>query len=542
MIDKKQQRILIGRLVILILTGCGLVAGYLIGSAVALLFATHSLEHASQSFVEQDNASLSEARTVLASLQASSTGSCSDAEIAKFRSLVFGSQYVKDAGRIHGNKIQCSVMSGHPQDAIAASTPYLLGDGTMVYRRFMPIRNLDLKTSALRLDGMYVVFGTKLSPAPAQSSAPLAGTPGAGETAGTHQSAPVTTQSIPESALDTVTEGRTWAADTLTVTRCSDTRFSCAVASTPVSDTLHAQYGLILSGAFVGGLIGSLMGLIVGLYNSRRQELSKQLRRALQNDEVEVCYQPIVDMQTRRIVGAEALARWSDEDANPVDPEVFVKAAEDGGFSTSLTKTVLQRMLRDFAEILRSRPGFRISLNVAASDLADPGFLPMLENSLAQAAVAPESIVIEITERSAANGVAAMESIRSLRRCGHSIHIDDFGCGYSNLDRLLSLYATTIKIDKAFIKTIGGDSLAGVVLPQMMAMAKSLNLDVIVEGIESTTQADYFSTFDQQIHGQGWLFGRPMTSEAFLLELASSPVEAKAASIGYAAYHPSLAR
>ena len=535
MIAKKQQRILIGRLVILALTGCGLVAGYLFGSAFALLLATNSLEHASQSVVEKDNASLSEARTVLATLQGSSAGSCSEAEIARFRSLVFRSLYVKDAGRIRGNKIQCSVMSGHPQEAIAASTPYLLGDGTMVYRRFMPIRNVDLKTSALRLDGIYVVFGTELSPAP------LVGASGAAEIAGTHRPASVTTLPVSDSVLDTVTEGRTWAADTLSVTRCSDTRFSCAVASTPVSDTLHARYGLILSGAFAGGVAGSLLGLIFSLYNGRRQELSKQLRRALQKDELDVRYQPIVDMQTRQIVGAEVLARWSDEDDNPVDPEVFVKAAEDCGFSTSLTRSVLQRTLRDFAETLRSRPGFRISLNVAASDLSDPSFLPMLENALAQAGVAPESIVIEITERSAANGEAAMESIRNLRRCGHSIHIDDFGCGYSNLDRLLSLYATTIKIDKAFIKTIGGDSLAGVVLPQMMAMAKSLNLDVIVEGIESTSQADYFASFDQQIHGQGWLFGRPMTSEALLLELANSPIEAKAAPIGYAAYNPSLA-
>jgi sensor c-di-GMP phosphodiesterase-like protein len=540
MIGKKQQRILIGRLVILALTGCGLLAGYLIGSAIALLVATNSLEHASQSVMEQDNASLSEARTVLAALQAVSAGSCSDAEISRFRSLVFRSQYVKDAGRIRGNRIQCSVTSGHPLEAIDASTPYLIGDGTMVYRRFMPIRNADLKTSALRLGGIYVVFGTKLSPAPAQTSAPLVGALSAAESASTHQPASVSTQPVSDSVLDTVTEGRAWTADALSVTRCSVTRFSCAVASTPVSDTLHARFGLVLSGAFVGGVAGSLMGLIFCLYSSRRQELSKQLHRALQNDELDVRYQPIVDMQTRQIVGAEALARWSDEDANPINPEIFVKAAEDCGFSTSLTRRVLQRTLRDFSETLRSRSGFRISLNVAASDLSDPGFLPMLQNSLAQAGVAPESIVIEITERSAANSEVAMESIRNLRRCGHSIHIDDFGCGYSNLDRLLSLYATTIKIDKAFIKTIGGDSLAGVVLPQMMAMAKSLNLDVIVEGIESTSQADYFASFDQQIHGQGWLFGRPMTSGALLSELSSSPAEAETAPVGYAAYNPSL--
>jgi sensor c-di-GMP phosphodiesterase-like protein len=249
-----------------------------------------------------------------------------------------------------------------------------------------------------------------------------------------------------------------------------------------------------------------------------------------------VLYQPIVNLETREIMGAEALARWTDEDSNSVDPEIFVKAAEDLGFVGSITKLVLHRILHDFAETIQRRPGFRVSLNVAASDLVDPKFVPMLQEALQKAYVRPENIVLEITERSATNSEAAKETVRILRRMGHSIHIDDFGAGYSNLDRLLYLYADTIKIDKAFTRTIGTESIAGLILPQIMNMAQSLNMEVIVEGIETTQQADYFSTTTKKIYGQGWLFGRPMTAEALCSELVDNPLIMHSMPAGFAAF------
>ena len=201
--------------------------------------------------------------------------------------------------------------------------------------------------------------------------------------------------------------------------------------------------------------------------------------------------------------------------ATTVDPEVFVKIAEENGFVGTLTKSVLRRALRDFAKTLQSRPGFRLSVNVAGADLVDPEFLPMLERTLQEANVKPQSLVIEISEKSSFKSETAMETIRNLRRMGHSIHIDDFGTGYSNLDKLLYLFADTIKIDKAFTGVIGTESVAVAILPQILAMAKSLNLEVIVEGVETDRQANYFSPDPPQVYGQGWLYGRPVSIEKF---------------------------
>ncbi len=151
----------------------------------------------------------------------------------------------------------------------------------------------------------------------------------------------------------------------------------------------------------------------------------------------------------------------------------------------------------------------------------------MLDNSLRRVNVQTESLVVEITERVAAENATAMETIRELRRRGYSIHIDDFGTGYSNLDRLLYLYADTIKIDKAFTRVIGTEAVTVAIIPQILAMAKSLGLEVIVEGIETERQANYFTLGEQKLFAQGFLYGRPVNEESFIHLLArnwSEPV------------------
>ena len=115
-----------------------------------------------------------------------------------------------------------------------------------------------------------------------------------------------------------------------------------------------------------------------------------------------------------------------------------------------------------------------------------------------------------------------METIRNLRSRGHSIHIDDFGTGYSNLSYLLYISVDTIKIDKAFTQVIGTEAVSVAILPQILAMAKSLGLEVIVEGIETAQQQNYFFQPTQHMYGQGWLFGHPVPAEEFHILLAEN--------------------
>ena len=196
-----------------------------------------------------------------------------------------------------------------------------------------------------------------------------------------------------------------------------------------------------------------------------------------------------MDLATGRIVEAEALVRWTDEYKNAVGPDVFIKIAEERGFVGQITKLVLRHALRDFGPTLRARSTFRVNVNIAASDLADSDFLPMVEHALADAEVSPRNLGIEITESYTARQQVARNTILRLRRKGHYVAIDDFGTGYSSLAYLHDLSVDAIKIDKAFTKAIGTDAVTVSILPQILTMAETLKLRVVVEGIETKAQA-----------------------------------------------------
>lgn len=519
-----RNRVLAGRLVLVALALCGVAVGCLLGCAIALLETGNALEASAQAATAHENAALAEARAALHAMQSMGSGYCSNAEIASFRLMVFGSEYLKDAGRIRDDRVDCSAASGHPARAIGPFKPDLrLEDGAIAYGHLTLAPNSGLRRTALRLGSDYVVFDTQPALGPARVSTSLAFTMQAPQSPPAGAASATTPSGVPPYMRR---DGRGQRGDTLYATRCSDPAFSCVTATATVSEALRGESGVLSVFTVTGGIAGILCGLGLPILFSGNRDMGRQLRRDLERGKLEVRYQPIVNLETRMIVGGEALARWTDDRGNPVDPEVFVKVAEEQGFIGYITRTVLNRVLHDFAATLRSRPDFRISINVGAPDLLEPKFLPMLEGALRKAKVRPESVVVEITERSAANGEAAKETIRLLRQFGHSIHIDDFGSGFSNLDKLLYLYADTIKIDKAFTRTIDTESVAAVLLPHIMTIAKSLNLDVIVEGVEIPRQADYFLPGRQKIYGQGWLFGRPMTAEAFLSQLAlSMPVQ-----------------
>jgi sensor c-di-GMP phosphodiesterase-like protein len=278
---------------------------------------------------------------------------------------------------------------------------------------------------------------------------------------------------------------------------------------------MRADRMLLWISMTLGGMTGALFGVVLSIFYRRNRSMEQQLRRAIRKDKLRVEYQQIVSLTSGRIVGAEALARWTDEDGFAVAPDIFIKIAEERGFVDSITRLVVRHVLRDFAATFRAQPDFQVSINVAVSDLTDPQFLPMLEDALQQAGVAARNVVIEITESSTARHEVVIAAILRLRQRGHSVHIDDFGTGYSSLSYLHELSVDAIKIDRSFTQSIGTEAVTAAILPQILAMAGALHLEVIVEGIETGQQADYFSPSALPIFGQGWLFGRSVAPEEF---------------------------
>jgi sensor c-di-GMP phosphodiesterase-like protein len=522
-----KRRILVMLTATIIAAVCGLLAACLVGRFITLKMTERKLfQDASQASAEAD-IRLTEARAVLAAMKDSSSPPCSTAELTYFRALIFEAKYLKDAGRMSDGKIDCSALLARPMQPLAlVGQDVTIRGGAKVYKDIALYRSEGLAVVTYQDGDFYIVLIPRiqphLGPGPEHYSEM--------ETdARSGQISWLLGEPPPVKAATLARDGLSRAGNSLYATRCSRMFSNCVTAYISIPEALsadHTQFRIYIA---LGGLTGAVIGFMLSLFYRRSRSMEQQLRRAIRKDQLRIVYQPIVDLANGRIVGAEALARWTDEEGYAVGPDVFVKIAEERGFVGLITRLVVRHVLCDFAATLRAHPDFHISINVSAADLGDPGFLLMLNHALEQAGVAAQSVVIEITEGSTVQYKTAMETIVRLHQRGHSVHIDDFGTGYSSLSYLHDLSVDVIKIDKSFTQTVGTEAVTAGIVPQILAMAEALGLRVIVEGIETTQQAEYFAAQTQSILGQGWLFSHAVAPEEFHRLLAEDEKRAQAA-------------
>src|SRR5579862_1225084 len=511
MMRTPKQRVLLALCAIAVGMAVGGFGGNWLGVAIVVRQSETRLDQYASRIVQSGQTSTEESRKVLAQLNSSPFPFCSEAEIAYFRELVFRSQYLKEAGRVSDGVLACSTTLGRNELSTAPLRPdFTQKDGTLIYRNLPAFRVGDEDVITVQLGDSYIVydpFAAKalVSPFMHYTITDL--------DAPTHQMGRLVgeTPDLDEGML--VSEGMARTQSTIYATRCSSDGIVCTTAYMSIAEATRANRIELRGFVILSGVTGAFLGFFCFIVHRRKKGLHNQLLKAIRRDQLAVVYQPIVDLATGRIVEAEALARWTDEDRLAVAPDVFIKIAEENGFVGSITRLVVKRTLRDFGSQMREQRGFRVNVNIAAADLADPHFLPMLEELLDQAKVSPASLGIEITESYTARQQAAKDTIFRLRQRGHVVHIDDFGTGYSSLAYLHDLAVDAIKIDKAFTRAIGTDAVTVSILPQILNMAEALKLRVIVEGIETPEQAAYFAAASQTIYAQGWLFGRPVQAE-----------------------------
>jgi sensor c-di-GMP phosphodiesterase-like protein len=183
---------------------------------------------------------------------------------------------------------------------------------------------------------------------------------------------------------------------------------------------------------------------------------------------------------------------------------------------SEITRFVITRSLDELGEVFASHPNFRLTINLAPSDLTDPRLLLLLDERMQNSPITPSNVTFELTERATSDREVAVAAIRRLRLRGHSVFIDDFGTGYSNLAYLTELNVDGIKINRSFIATLGTDSVTASIVPQILAVAKAFSLTVVVQGIEREEQALYFALDDPLMLGQGWFFGQPIPARSLM--------------------------
>ena len=252
--------------------------------------------------------------------------------------------------------------------------------------------------------------------------------------------------------------------------------------------------------------------------------MESALRDALQRDELHVFYQPQIS-HVGRLVGAEALLRWQHKDYGYVSPAMFIPLAEESGLILPIGQWVLRTacaQLKQWSENAATRE-LQIAVNVSASQFRQPDFLAIVKEALHDSGADPTRLKLELTESVVLNDVdAVIGRMYQLKALGINFSLDDFGTGFSSLSYLKKLPLDQVKIDQSFVRDITSDPNDAAIVQAIIAMTRSLHMDVIAEGVESEEQL-IFLRDSGCMHYQGYLFGKPMPIQEFELLLHEPP-------------------
>ena len=260
--------------------------------------------------------------------------------------------------------------------------------------------------------------------------------------------------------------------------------------------------------------------------------LEADLHVALEKNELRLLFQPVVDLRTYKMVGAEALLRWRHPVESVLSPDKFLRIAEESGLMIPITRWIILRVVKLAGEWLRRLPAnqkFFISLNLSPTALRDPGLVEYFASLLRETQLPPSLLKIELTEAALISNVAAArETLDRLHGMGIQLMLDDFGTGYSSLSYLQLFPFDFVKIDRPFVNRGGADQANTGMMAAMVQMAGSLNLTAIAEIIETEAAARALQEMGCD-YGQGYYFSEPIEAELALQRLRTQqPFQAAA--------------
>jgi diguanylate cyclase (GGDEF)-like protein len=267
-----------------------------------------------------------------------------------------------------------------------------------------------------------------------------------------------------------------------------------------------------------------------------RLSLEAKLRHGIAQDELRLHFQPKVDVFTGTIIGAEALVRWQHPERGLVAPAEFIAVAEETGLIAPLTDWVLESACRTLRGWLDAGlPGVPLSVNLAASSLADTTLVLRLDTLMQRFGLEPSSLVLEMTETmlmgDAESSIALLETLRTQ---GYGLSLDDFGTGYSSLSYLQRFSIDELKIDRSFITDAARGGRDGAVAASIIALCRELGLRVVAEGVETPEQSAFLLQRGCNVQ-QGYLFSRPVPASALEQLLRTGPINCRDAAVASAA-------
>ena len=240
------------------------------------------------------------------------------------------------------------------------------------------------------------------------------------------------------------------------------------------------------------------------------------MRHALANDELSLRYHPLIDIGTGEIKAAEALLRWHNADLGPVRPDFFIPIAEETDLILPIGAWVIEQACRDMAGwIAAGIPPVRMAVNVSSRQLTDSSLLDVIDRALAANGLGHDLLELEVTERLLLDrSPKTLELLEKFRAAGLRFSIDDFGTGFSSMSYLTSFPFDVLKIDRSFVSKVTERSQDAALTQAIIAMAKSIQLEIVAEGVETEEQLDFLRKSGCTF-AQGYLFAKPMAAAEF---------------------------
>jgi sensor c-di-GMP phosphodiesterase-like protein len=281
-------------------------------------------------------------------------------------------------------------------------------------------------------------------------------------------------------------------------------------------------------GLFATGAIIIILGVFSIMMPKRRPgDPVAELERALAAGEFVPYYQPIVDIRSGQLRGAEVLVRWRKPDGTLVYPGSFIPLAESSGMIRAMTRDLMKRVCIEAGHALSLRPALKVSFNFAGQLFSDDSIVKDVRNIFSGSPIKLSQVVLEVTERDPIeNFTATRQTIAALQGLGIRIAIDDVGTGHSGLSYMLKLGVDIIKIDKMFVDAIGTDRNSTTIVETLVDLAHNMRMDVVAEGVENFEQVMYLRELGVR-SAQGYVFAPPLPGKSFLqLIEATDPLSA----------------
>jgi sensor c-di-GMP phosphodiesterase-like protein len=299
-------------------------------------------------------------------------------------------------------------------------------------------------------------------------------------------------------------------------TRASEQYALTAAITAPRQGLVSSQEDLRALGIIASGLLAILiLALSVLLPRRERANPIAEIERALEAGEFIPYYQPIVDIRSGRLRGAEVLVRWRKPDGTLMPPAAFIPLAESTGLILELTRRLMRRVSEDMGPIAGPRRHLKIGFNLTARHFANEEIVDDVRRIFKKSAIRMSQLVLEVTERHPLDNLTETRRVvAALQGLGVRIAIDDVGSGHSGLSYVLKLGVDIIKIDKMFIDSVGVDRHSNTIIEMLVDLAQNMRMEVVAEGVESFEQVVQLRELGIRA-AQGYVFAPPLPSAAF---------------------------